>query len=83
MCVGVKSADGIDFVVEQVHTVGHQRAHGEQIDQAATHGVLARAHHLRHMAVTGHGELLLELGIIQLLLDFEMKGVGRQKRGGC
>ena len=83
MCVGVKGADRVDFVVEQVHTVGHQRAHGEQIDQTAPYGVFPRAHHLRHMAVTGHGELLLELGVVQLLLDFEVKGVGRQKRGGC
>ena len=56
---------------------------GEEVDQAAAHGVLARADHLRDVAVAGQGELALELGLVELLLDLEMEGVARQERGRC
>ena len=79
LAVGVEGADGVDFVVEQVHAEGHQRAHGEQINQPAAHGVLARAHHLRYMAIARQRELGLELRLVELLLDLEVEGVARQE----
>ena len=75
--IGVKGANRVDLVVEQVHAVGHQRAHGKEVNQAAAHRVLTRTDHLRHMAVARHGQLLFQLGVIQSLLDFEMEGVSR------
>ena len=44
--VGVEGADRVDFLIEQIHPVGHQGAHREQINQTAAHGVFARTHHL-------------------------------------
>ncbi len=79
--VRIEGADGVDLVVEQVHPVGHGRAHGEEVDQAAAHRVFARSHHLRDVAVAGQRELGAELRLVQLLLDLEMEGVGRQERG--
>ena len=81
LAVGVKGAYGIDLVVKQVHPVRHQRAHGEQVNQAAAHRVFAGAHHLRDMAVAGQCELGFELGFVQLLLDLELEGVASQKAG--
>ena len=77
--VGVEGADRVDLVVEQVDAVGHRRAHREQVDQAAAHRVLARAHHLRDVGVAGQRELRLELGVLQLLLRLEMEGVAREE----
>ena len=52
LAVGVEGADAVDLVVEQIHTVGLQGAHGEQVDQAAAHRVFARAYDLGHMNCT-------------------------------
>ena len=81
MRVGVEGADGVDLVVEQVHAIGLERAHGEQIDQAAAHRVFAMADHLGHMLVAGQRELGLEFGFVQLLTLLELKGIAGQKRG--
>ena len=78
--IGVEGANRIDLVIKQINPVGHQRSHGKEVNQAATHRVLTRTDHLRHMAVARHGQLLFQLGVIQPLLDFEMEGVCRQKR---
>jgi len=83
LAVGVEGSDGVDLVIEQVHPEGHGRAHGEEVDQAAAHGVLARADHLRDVAVAGQGELALELGLVEFLLDLEVEGIARQERGRC
>ncbi len=80
--VGVEGADRVDLVVEQVDPVRHHRAHREQVDQPAAHRVLARAHHLRDVAVAGQRELRLELGLFQLLPALEMEGVARQEGRG-
>ena len=68
LAVGVEGADRVDLVVEQVDAVGHRRAHGEQVDQAAAHRVFAGAHDLRDVVVAGQRELGLELRLVQLLL---------------
>ena len=81
LAVGVEGADGVDLVVEQIHAVRHQRAHGEEVDQATAHRVLAGAHHLRDVLVARQGQLAFELRFVQALLDLELEGVGRQKRG--
>ena len=81
LAVGVEGADAVDLVVEQVDPVGHQRAHGEQVDQAAAHRVFAGADHLGHMLVAGQGELALELGFVELLFDLEMEGVAGEEGG--
>ncbi len=83
LAVGVEGADGVDLVVEQVHAVGHGRAHGKEVDQPAAHRVFAGAHHLRDVAVARQRELGLELGFVELLLDLEVKGVARQERRRC
>jgi hypothetical protein len=82
LAVGVEGADAVDLVVEQVHPVGHGAAHGEQVDQPAAHRVLARAHHLGDVAVAGQGQLALEPGLVELLLDLEVEGVARQEGRG-
>ena len=79
LAVGIERADAVNLVIKQVHTVGHQAAHGEQVNQAAAHGVFTWAHHLRHMAVAGQSELRLEPGLVELLLDLEMECIARQK----
>jgi hypothetical protein len=81
LAVGVEGADAVDLVVEQVHAVGHGTAHGEQVDQPAAHRVLAGAYHLGDVAVAGQGQLALEFGLIELLLDLEVEGVARQEGG--
>jgi len=57
LAVGVEGADAVDLIVKQIHAVGHQRAHGEEVDQATAHRVFARAHHLGHMLVARQREL--------------------------
>lgn len=57
------------------------RAKVAAIDQAAAHRVLAGADHLRDVLVARQGELAFELRFVQALLDLELEGVGRQKRG--
>ena len=79
LAVRVKGANAVDFVVPQIHAVGHQAAHGEQVNQAAAHRVFAGADDLAHVVVPGQRELCLEFGLVQLLLDLEFKGVSRQK----
>jgi hypothetical protein len=59
--------------------IRHQRAHREQVDQAAAHRVFAGAHHLRHVVVAGQRELRLQLRLVQLLLDLEVEGVAGQE----
>ena len=83
LAVRVKGSDRVDFVVKQVDPVRHQRAHREQVNQAAAHGVFAGADHLGHMAVAGQRELRLELGFVEFLFDLELKGVASQKARGC
>ena len=77
--VRIEGADAVDLVVEQVDAVGLRCTHGEQVDQAATHGIFARAHHLAHMRIAGHGELALEGCFVQRLPGAEMEGVACQK----
>ena len=79
LAVGVKGADGVDFVVEQIHPVRHQGAHREQVDQATPHRVFAGADHLCHVVVARQRELGAQGGLVKLLLDLEVKGVAGQK----
>ena len=83
LAVGVEGADAVDLVVKQVHPVRHQRAHGKQVNQAATHRVFAGADHLRHMAVAGQRQLCLELGLVEFLLDLEVERGAGQKTWRC
>jgi hypothetical protein len=64
LAVGVEGSDGVDFVVKQVHPVGHQRPHREQVDQASAHGVFARAYHLGHVLVARQSQLGLKLRLV-------------------
>jgi hypothetical protein len=79
LAVGVEGADAVDLVVEQVDAVGNRASHGEQVDQPAAHRVFAGAHHLGDVAVAGQGQLALEPGLVQLVLDLEVEGVARQE----
>ena len=79
--VGVEGADRIDLVAEQVHAVGHRRAHREQVDQPAAHRVLARRHHLADVAVAGQRELRLQRGLVQPHLLLEVEGVAGHEAG--
>ena len=81
LAVGVEDADRVDFVAEQVDAVGRHRAHGEEVDQAATHRVLAGAHHLADVLVAGQHQLGAEGGLIQALTLFELKGGAGQEGG--
>ena len=81
--VGVEGANGINFVVKQIDPIGHQRAHGKQIDQATAHRIFAGADHLAHVAVSRQGKLGFELGFVQFLFGLEVKRVASQKRRRC
>ena len=81
--IRVKGAYRVDFVIKQIDPVRHQRTHGKQIDEAAAHGVFTRTDDLVHVAVTGQGQLRFQSRFVQLLLDLEVKCVGRQKRRWC
>ena len=81
LAVGVEGADAVDLVVEQVDAIRHAAAHREQVDQRAAHGVFAGADDLAHVAVAGQRQLRLEPGFVELLLELEMEGVGRQEAG--
>ena len=77
--VGVEAADAVHLVVKQVDAVGDHRAHGDEVDEAAAHGVLAGADHLRHVVVARQRELGAELGFVEFLAGFEIKGGGGEK----
>ena len=79
--VGIEGADRVNLVVEQVHAIRHVRAHREQVDQPAAHGVFAMAHHLRDVGVARQRELRAQLGFVELLLGLEVEGVAREERG--
>ena len=91
MGVGIEGANGVHFIAEQVHAIGHRRAHGEEVDEATTHGVFTRGHHLAHVLVACQCELRLEPGFVEPHLLFEVEGVAghesrrrqpREGRGG-
>ena len=44
--IDIERPDRLDLVVEQIDPVGHDRAHGKQVNQAAAHAELARCGHL-------------------------------------
>ncbi len=73
LAVGVKGADAVDLVVEQVHAVRHGRAHREQINQPTAHRVFARAHHLGDVAVARQRELRLEPASSSFCLTLKWK----------
>jgi len=80
----IESAQGFDLVIEQVDTVGQGAAHGEQIDQRATHGKLAMFVDRVHAAIAGRFQTQAHLLDIQLLPNIqhqartEQKALGRQ-----
>src|SRR5882672_3238642 len=49
--LGVKDANGLDLVVEEVDAQRRVRAHGEDVDDRAADGALAGRHHLRDLRV--------------------------------
>jgi len=59
------------------------RAHWKQVDQATSHRILAGADHLADVAVASQGQLGFELGFVQFLFGFEVKGVACQKCRRC
>ncbi len=59
--VHVEGADALDLVVEEVYPVRQNAAHRKEIDQSATHAVLAGRQHLRHVGVACEGELSAQL----------------------
>ncbi len=79
--VGVEGLDGVDGVAEQVHAVGHRRAHGMQVDETAAHRVFARGHHLADVVVPGQNELGAQRGFVERLALAEIEGVGREELG--
>ena len=79
--VGVEGADGVHFVAEQVHPVGHERPHRKQVDQAASHRVLTRRNHLGHVLVAGQRQLRLQARFVQPRLLLEVEGGPGQKGG--
>ena len=78
--VGVKRADGVDLVVEQIHPVRHGAAHRVQVNQPTAHRVFAWADHLRHVGVAGQCELRFQRRLVQLLALLEVKGCARHER---
>jgi len=79
LAVWVKGADAVHLITKQVHAVGHQRTHGEQVYQAAAHRIFARAHDLAHVLVASQRQLTFQLGFVELAFLLELKrGAGQE-----
>ncbi len=74
--IDVESADGFDFLVEQIDAVRQGAAHREQIDESAAHAILARGDHLSDVAVAGQRQLRAQLRQAELLFLLEEEGIG-------
>ena len=81
--VRVEGADGVDVVVKQINAVRQRRTHRKQIDDAAAHAVLTRAHHLRHMRIARQRHLLAKGIAIHPLAALHKKRMRRQKTRRC
>ncbi|MNC09027.1 hypothetical protein D3C75_566420 [compost metagenome] len=55
--IGIKQAQAVDFIIEEIQAIGLGAAHREQVEQGAAGGVFPVLHHLIHMAITGAVEL--------------------------
>ena len=62
----VETSDGIDLVVEQLHAIGLNRAHGEDVDQCAAYREIARLRYLRHVPIAGR----LQAALLGLQVEF-------------
>jgi hypothetical protein len=78
--VRIEGADRVDLVAEQVDAVRHRRAHREQVDQAAAHGVLAGRDDLAHVGVAGERELRLQRRLVEALPGREVERVAGHER---
>ena len=72
---GVKAADRVDLVVEQIDAQRGFAAHREQVDQRAAHRKLAVRHDLRDSVVAGVFQATAEGIKVQLLADLEHQAV--------
>ena len=81
--IGVKGADGVDFVIKQIHAKWLRAAHGKEVDERAAHGKLPGANHLGDVAIACQRQLPFELGLVELLPGFELKRISRHKTRRC
>ena len=58
LCLGVKAADVVDFVVKEIKSEGGRRTHGKDVDDAAPNAEFARSHHLFDVTVAGGDQVL-------------------------
>ena len=63
--IQVEFAEGFDLVVEKLEAHGQRVVKGEDIENAAADGELAACRDLRHVLVSGLGELLEQLVAVQ------------------
>src|SRR5258705_679795 len=78
--VRVERADRFDLGVEEVEPVGERAAHGEKIDEAPAHAVLARRDHLRDVAVACERELRAQGVEIERFSRLQKKAVPGEER---
>ena len=67
----VESADGVDFVIEHIHAVGHVVAVTVDVQNAAAHGELSRLVDIIHLVESEIDQLLAQVAEQDLLTRFE------------
>jgi hypothetical protein len=79
--VDVEGLDRLDHVIVEIEPVGQGAARWEEIDQAAAEAEFAGRHHLGHVLVAGHRELLAEFLQRDALARFQEKGAAGEVSG--
>ena len=59
LCLGVKAADVVDFVVKEIKSEGFRGTHGKNVHNPATNAEFPRGHHLLDVTVAGGDQVLL------------------------
>ena len=57
LAVDIEGAQRVDGLVVEFDAIGQGAAHRKQVDEATSHAVLARCHHLRDVRVAGGYQL--------------------------
>ena len=79
--LGIEGAQGLDLIVEQVDPVGQLAAHGEQVDQGATHGELAMLVDRVDAAVAAGFQARAHLFDVDRLAHIQHQAAAQQEAG--
>src|SRR6202030_3290032 len=76
--VDVESSDRFDFLIEQIDTKRQRTPHRIEIDQSSANAEFAGGNHLRHVLVTGEGELCAQGADVERLSLREKESKARK-----